>query len=133
MSAVDDTVPAEIWEDPDSIADIRRGDVLAVMDQGRRVTGVAHHTTNGAWFTAEGGLLLRPGLAFVWLERHVEYDALYTVIRATLDGVHGVTLIRMPDGWWQITGCPQYRRVWAEGDAPLNVLDVEIVRSGVMP
>ncbi|MGE0402982.1 MAG: hypothetical protein AB7T06_40120 [Kofleriaceae bacterium] len=120
------------WQQPDDIAEVRAGDTVQVIDQGRLVSGIAHHVTSGAWVTAEGGILLRPGLPFRWLEKRSPFDDLYVVVTGVREGIRRV-LIRMPDGWYDITEPPKYRRVWAEGDEPY-VLDPEltkIIRPGI--
>lgn len=121
-----------VEQTPDAIGEIRPGDVISSMRFGLRITGVAAEPRNGGWYTAEGGSLVRAGEPFTWLELAREFvPTLYEIVEGDHPDLGRVRVVHMADGWWEISHPPQYRRIWTEGEPPLILRNVVMLREGL--
>lgn len=129
----------ETWLGRDDMGTIAAGATVKCWHQGRLLIGVADHTTDGAWFTAEGGILVPAvdSVRFVIVAPEVQTLQAKpgTLIWAVTDTFEGAIEYR-DDGWykWPVANAPVNRtRVWGPGDPPMNLREWQLIRGEVEP
>lgn len=124
----------ETWLGRDDMGTIAAGATVKCWHQGRLLIGVADHTTDGAWFTAEGGMLVPAvdSVRFVIVAPEVQQlqAKIGTLIWAVTDTFEGAIEYRDDECWWDRT---HNRVLWKAGDPPMNLREWQLIRGEVEP